>query len=415
LKEKELLTLNNETKILTRQDSSLEESAELTVRSSTEDMQDTPLVLLPSVSQRRSGVYTAKEQRAYSIFVPVIYLNKPLMPTTPGRARRLIKNKEATPFFKKGIFCIRLNRKPFAKELQEIAVGIDPGSKKEGFTVKSESHTYLNIQADAITHVKGAIEERRNMRRSRRQRKTPCRKNKYNRQKGGLPPSTRARWNWKLRIVSQLMKLFPITDFVVEDIKAISKKGKQKWNCSFSPLEVGKKWFYEELEKYGNVCLKQGYETAKLRTDAGLKKTKNKLSEDFDAHCVDSWVLANHIIGGHIKPDNLSILFISTIQLHHRQLHTFQPVKGNIRKLYGGTRSLGFKRGSLVFHKKWKLAYIGGTSKGLISLHSLVDGKRLCQNSKPKDIRFLSYNIWKTHRSAITPCPKGQGFFAKIG
>jgi len=58
---------------------------------------------------------------------------------------------------------------------QPVAVGIDPGSKKEGFTVKSEVRTFLNIQADAVTWVKDAVETRRNLRRSGRMRKTPCR------------------------------------------------------------------------------------------------------------------------------------------------------------------------------------------------------------------------------------------------
>jgi len=40
-----------------------------------------------------------------------------------------------------------------------------------------------------------------------------------------------------------LVKIFPITDFVVEDIKA-KTLGKHKWDVSFSPLEVGKEWFH---------------------------------------------------------------------------------------------------------------------------------------------------------------------------
>ena len=63
---------------------------------------------------------------------------------------------EATPFWDRGIFSVRLNRDPSGYQVQDIAVGIDPGSKKEGLTVKSASHTYLNIQADAVTHVKEA-------------------------------------------------------------------------------------------------------------------------------------------------------------------------------------------------------------------------------------------------------------------
>jgi hypothetical protein len=36
---------------------------------------------------------------------------------------------------------------PSSREYQPIAVGIDPGSKKEGFTIKSEAHTYLKYSS----------------------------------------------------------------------------------------------------------------------------------------------------------------------------------------------------------------------------------------------------------------------------
>ena len=349
------------------------------------------------------------------MFVPVVDRNgNPLMPTKPSRARRWIKSREATYFFKQGIFCIRLNRDPSDQEKQPIAVGIDPGSKKEGFTVKSKAHTFLNIQADAVQHVKDAVEAKRDMRRSRRSRKTPCRKNRLNRSRGSLLPSTKARWQWKLRIVALLAKIFPLTDLIVEDIKARTIKGSRKWNKSFSPLEVGKQWFYKTLSCFGPVQLKQGFETAALRAAVGLKKTSKKLSEVFEAHCVDSWVLANWVVGGHDLPDNKEILFVSPVRLHRRQLHMFQFAKGGRRKSYGGTRSCGFKRGSLVRHTKWGMVYVGGTSEGRVSLHSIETGKRLTQSAKPQDLEFRSYNIWKKHVSkpkvAVSSRPKGRGF-----
>ena len=110
-------------------------------------------------------------------YVPVVDKSqKPLMPTTANRAASWIRSKKATPFWKRGIFCVRLNTRPSGKETQTIVLGIDPGSKKEGYTAKSEAHTYINIQADAVTWVKDVIEVRRNLRRSRRNRKTPYRK-----------------------------------------------------------------------------------------------------------------------------------------------------------------------------------------------------------------------------------------------
>lgn len=333
------------------------------------------------------------------MFVPVFDLDgkTPLMPTTPGRARRWIESGKATPFWRKGIFCVRLNQEPSARETQEIAVGIDPGSKKEGFTVKSTSHTYLNIQADAVTWVEKHVETRRMMRNSRRLRNTPYRQRRFNRSKstGFLPPSTKARWQWKLRVVWWLKKLFPIVHFVVEDIKAVSKKGQKKWNQSFSPLQIGKNWFYSELSKLGSVSTALGYETKALRDSLGLKKSGKKLANLFEAHCVDSWVLANDHVGGHTKPDNKEIIYITPLRFHRRQLHRMNPVTGGIRHRYGGTMSLGFKRGSLVKHALKGLAYIGGYAKNLISLHDLNTGNRIFKTAKPADLRFLTFNSWR--------------------
>jgi hypothetical protein len=317
------------------------------------------------------------------------------MATTPNRAATWVKSGKATPFWKRGIFCVRLNIEPSARVIQSVTVGVDPGSKKEGFTVKSEAHTFLNIQSDAVTWVKDAVKTRREMRKARRFRTTPCRKPRFNLAKGGLPPSTKARWGWKLRICHWITKMLPIDSFVVEDIKARTT-GKRRWDKSFSPLEVGKKWFYEELKKIGRVETKQGFETKELRDTVGLKKSGSKMAETFEAHCVDSWVLANSWVGGHIIPDNKEMLLITPLRFHRRQLHMLQPANGGVRKPYGGSRSLGFKRGSLIKHPTWGLSYVGGTSRNRISLHSLTDGQRLCQNAIPEDCRFLAFNSWRT-------------------
>jgi hypothetical protein len=280
-------------------------------------------------------------------------------------------------------------------------VGIDPGSKREGFTVKSATHTYLNLQAHAVTWVKDAVETRRQMRRARRYRKAPCRANRRNRARGGLPTSTKARWQWKLRLATWLSNLFPVSRFVVEDVCAATKKGR-RWNLSFSPLQVGKEWFYQELGKLAPVETKQGWETKVLRETAGLKKSSKKLAETFSAHCVDSWVLANSYAGGHVRPDNESLLIVVPLQFHRRQLHRLQPETGGVRKPYGSTRSHGFTRGSLVKHAKRGLAYVGGFLEEHIGLHSVRTGKRLGQNFKPRDCHFLTFNTWRVSASSAS-------------
>ncbi len=316
------------------------------------------------------------------------------MPTTPSRARRWMKSGKATPFWKKGVFCVRLNVEPSGRQTQPVVVGLDPGSQKEGWTVKSQAHTYLNIQADAVTWVKAQVEQRRQMRRTRRYRKTPCRQPKANRARGGIPPSTQARWQWKLRLARWLSKLFPITTFVVEDIKA-KTKGKRRWDVAFSPLEVGKQWFYQQLAQLGQVLTRSGWETKQMRDALGLKKTGRKTAEVFEAHCVDAWVLANSVVGGHLQPDNKRLLFIAPLRFHRRQLHRLQPGKQGERLPYGGSLSLGLKRGSLVKHPKLGLAFVGGSSNGRLSLHRLADGKRSTQNARKEDVKFLTFCSWR--------------------
>jgi len=330
------------------------------------------------------------------MFIPVVSKKgKPLMPTTPYRARKLIKAGKAIKKFKKGLFYILLTERMIGKT-QDIAVGIDPGIKKEAFTIKSNSHTYLNIQIDAINWVKDNVKTRSLLRRSRRQRKTPYRKCRLNRKKSkNLQPSIKARWQWKLRIINFLVSIFPITYFIVEDIKAKSKKNCKKWNMSFSPLEDGKNYFYTELRKQGNVELKMGYDTAELRNNLKLEKSYNKNSNKFEAHCIDSFVLANWFVGGHLTPDNKNILLIKPIELHRRQLHRLQPSKKGIRRRYGSTNSLGFKRGSLVKHVKYGLCYVGGYLKNNISLHNIENGKRITQKAELKDCICLNFNAWK--------------------
>ena len=317
--------------------------------------------------------------------VPVIYKNVPLMPCTPKRARKMIEKGEATPFFKCGIFCIRLNKVPSGTALQPIIVGIDPGSKKEGYSVASAKRTLLNIQSDAITWVKDKIQQRKEMRRSRRNRKTPCRQNRINRKIGGIAPSTFARWNLKLRILNIINKLYPITTVIVEDIKAITFKNGKKWNQSFSPLEVGKNWFYEKIKEKFDLKLVQGFETSELRKSLNLKKLSNKLSNDWHAHCVDAWVIANSVVGA-VAPTTKRVLLLHPMNFIRRQLHKLQPSKGGYRGKYGGTCGR-IKKGAIILHDG-ELKVAGGCQPTGLELKNM-QGKRVNKIISFKKVKVI--------------------------
>src|SRR6266699_6785811 len=310
---------NCQTSLVKLRSAGRRKTAEPAERGGSPDETGTSLTCLLSAGQQRRDCSTLRKaglSHMSTIFVPVVdQAQRPLMPTTPARARRWIKSAKATPFWKGGLFCVRLNVDPSAREVQPMAVGIDPGSKKEGLVVASAAHTHLNIQADARTGVKEAVTQKSRMRRARRGRKTPCRQPRQNRKrsKKKLPPSTRARWQWKLRLAAWLCRIFPVSVFVVEDIKATTR-GKKRWDQSFSPLEVGKAWFYEQLGKLASVLTKQGYQTRDLHEQLGLKKTGKKTAEVWEAHCVDAWTL-----GGRKRPDNRRLLCLSPLVWHRRQ------------------------------------------------------------------------------------------------
>ena len=111
----------------------------------------------------------------------------------------------------------------------------------------------------------------------------------------------------------------------------------------------------------------------------------------YDAHCVDSWCLVYHTVGGESIPDNKDIFCLSPIPIARRNLHREQPKKGGIRPRYGGTMVKdGLVKNTLVKHIKYGLTRLPGiNAKGLFSIYSL-DGKRLTTGAKRSDFKMLT-------------------------
>lgn len=338
-----------------------------------------------------------------------------LMPCTPAKARHLFKSGKARPKRNKlGLFYVQL-RYEQEPDNQQLVAGIDPGSSFEGYSVVGTQDTVLNLMVEAPDHVKEVVETRRTMRRARRQRKWRRPKrfdNRLNR-KQRLPPSTRSRWEAKARVIAQLKKILPLDSVVVEDVQAATRKGQgRKWNKAFSPVQVGKDHLYQLLREMGlAVHFLEGWQTKELRAQFGLKKTKSKSKQAFDSHAVDAWVMAAAVSGAQ-KPTSTRLWYVVPARLHRRQLHRLQASEGGVRKPYGGTRSLGLKRGMLVMHSKYGLCAVGGfdRKKHTISLHEYRTNKRLTQGTKVKDCRTLTWVAWRTFFVAKEqPVKRGKG------
>jgi RRXRR protein len=328
-----------------------------------------------------------------------------LMPCTPAKARLLFQAGQAKPKRNKlGLFYVQLcyQQEP---DNQSLVVGIDPGSKFEGYSVVGTKDTVTNLMVEAPDHVKEAVKTRRTMRRARRFRKWRRPKrfaNRINRTKR-IPPSTRSRWEAKARIVRQLQTVLPLTDVVVEDVQAVTRKGKgSKWNEAFSPVQVGKGHLYQELEGMGlTLHRRAGWQTKQARDRFGLTKSTSKAKQSFEAHAVDGWVLAASVSGA-TNPTCTRLWYLVPAVLHRRQLHRLQASKGGERKPYGGTRSLGLKRGTLVRHPKYGRCTVGGfdRKRSTISLHAYRTNKRLTQGAKSQECQVLT---WMGFRSWLVP------------
>lgn len=337
------------------------------------------------------------------------------MPCTPAKARHLFKSGKARPKRNKlGLFYVQLCYEQEPNN-QPLVAGIDPGSKYEGVSVVGTRDTVLNLMVEAPTHIKDAIVTRRIMRRARRLRKwrRPKRCDNRLKRKKRLPPSTRSRWDAKARIIAHLRKVMPLTDVVIEDVQAVTCKGKGgKWNSAFSPVQVGKEHLYRLLREMGlEVHLREGWQTKDLREKHGLKKTKSKSQQSFESHAVDSWVLAASISGAE-KPTCQRLCYLVPAILHRRQLHRLQASPGGVRKPYGGSRSLGLKRGTVVRHPTYGLCTVGGfdRKRHTISLHNYRTNRRLTQGAKVETCRILT---WMAFRSWLIAekkrSPKGRG------
>lgn len=106
--------------------------------------------------------------------IPVLAPNRtPLMPTTPSRCRRWLRDGKAVVVRNKlNVFCIQLVAEPKTRNTQDVVVGIDPGKLFSGVGVQSSRSTlflaHLILPFKPVTQKMTA---RRILRRARRGRR----------------------------------------------------------------------------------------------------------------------------------------------------------------------------------------------------------------------------------------------------
>ena len=313
----------------------------------------------------------------HSVFVLSID-GEPLTPTTPAKAKKLLKAGAAVKHWSKfGIFGIKLTTKT-RTFTPETSLGVDHGTKFEGYSVVVGKENPLNVKLDLPDkkHIVRKIKERRILRRARRHRncrRRPARFNNRKRKPNWLAPSQSVIIGSRLKVIQEFFRIYPIDVVAFEDVRF--NHAKYRWGSNFSTVEIGKKKITDYFISQGAGIFKyQGWETSELRKEYGYKKTSSKSKDVFEAHCSDSLSLAlDATVGKRIEP-GLFLVVDDTYRCKRRRLHDTQPAKGGVRANYSKGTVQGLRKGLLVGLKNGKTGRLCGETGGSFYYHK--EGKK---------------------------------------
>ena len=145
---------------------------------------------------------------------------QPLMPTDRhGKVKHLLKEGKAK-VVKHCPFTIQLTYE-VGNHCQPITLGIDAGSKMIGLSATTATKEVYAGEVELRNDIVELLSTRRELRRSRRNRKTryrACRRDnrKATKKKGWLAPSIRHKIDTHSKVVADLHKILPITKIVAE-------------------------------------------------------------------------------------------------------------------------------------------------------------------------------------------------------
>ena len=215
------------------------------------------------------------------MFIFVLNSRKePLNPTHPARARKLLKTGKAV-VFKRYPFTILLKKEVVEPSNQELRVKIDPGARTTGIAILRNE---VVLWAAELTHrgfqIRDAMTSRRQLRRSRRNRKTRYRQPRFNnrcRGDGWLPPSLISRVNNILTWVKRLLRLSSITAISTELVR-FDTQLMQNPEISGIEYQQGVLAGYELreylLEKWHRKCAYCGITDTQLEIEHIIAKSK---------------------------------------------------------------------------------------------------------------------------------------------
>lgn len=341
---------------------------------------------------------------------------KPLMPTTPARARKWIKAGKAIAKRNKfAVFYVQLLREPSGYNTQEIVVGADRGKAFTGIAFQSKLATIVlfhaclpgfyksNKTSKDRQSITGKIAKRTELRRIRRGQRINHKKSFKlrnhrqkrfsNRRQNKLLSSIKANRQMELRILFEMAAILPLAEIRDETCSGNSKRN----GYGISPVTVGQEWFKAEASKFAPVIPVDSLDTGKYRNQLGLTKDKKDKSKQCpENHANDAIALAStyfinykefhgsklhgHQWIGECIVTKAPFIVVTRPKLFRRKLHQENYSKGGILKRQGGTITpFGFRSGD----------YVQSSKKGEI-IRGWIGG--FTNSGKSKNVSIYNHN-----------------------
>ena len=256
---------------------------------------------------------------------------QPLMPTeNHAKVRVLLKQGRAKV----------INKCPFTIQLlysstnytQKTTLGVDSGSKHIGLSATTKNKVLFESDVELRNDIVDLLSTRRELRCSRRSRKTRYRKPRFNnrkRGKGWLAPSIKQKINSHITMIAKVHKILPISNIVVEvasfDIQKIKKP-----TISGADYQQGEQLGFWNVREY--VLFRDGH---KCQCCHG--KSKDKI---LNVHHIES-----RKTGGN-APNNL----ITLCETCHTGYH-----RGTVKLPKAIHRGMSFKDATFMGIMRWAL------------------------------------------------------------
>jgi hypothetical protein len=212
---------------------------------------------------------------------------RPLMPTTPRKARRLLQAGKARI----------ISRRPFTIQLlygtrgytQPITLGVDAGYATVGFSAVTEQEELVGGEMKLLEGMSQRLSERA-MYRGGRRRRTRHRQPRFDnrrRAEGWLAPSIQHKLDSHLRLIDRLCAVLPITHIVIE-VASFDIQRLKDPDIAGEGYQQGEQTGFWNLREY--ILHRDGHTCHTQRVPSGNPQCPNRAKEKvLQVHHLGYW------------------------------------------------------------------------------------------------------------------------------